>query len=306
VLVAALLAATAAAFAYTEKLKLTPSPILGTRVTKLFSPVCECPTDAAVIGFRLREPDRVTVSIVDGARRELRRLVQGQPERAGVELAYVWDGRDGDGLVVPEGAYRPRVRLEHQRRTILLPNPIRVDTTPPNVTLRSLAPRVFSPDGDGRADRVRAGYRLDEPAQVSLFVDGTQAVLKKRGRETEGTVEWFGRVDGRRLPPGVYRLALAARDAAGNLGRRTRPRPVVLRYVALGRDRIVTRPGAQLAVLVVADARQVRWTLGRLGGTARPGTLRLRAPLQPGRYTLTVRVGENAARAAVFVQRPPA
>src|SRR5262249_18924007 len=59
-LVAVLLVATAAAFAYTERLKLTPSPILGTLVpTKVFSPVCECPTDTAQITFRLRRRDPV-------------------------------------------------------------------------------------------------------------------------------------------------------------------------------------------------------------------------------------------------------
>ena len=42
-----LLAATAAAFAITERLKLTPSPILGTRVSKTFSPICRCATGSA-------------------------------------------------------------------------------------------------------------------------------------------------------------------------------------------------------------------------------------------------------------------
>jgi hypothetical protein len=37
--ISALIVASAAAFAITERLKLTPSPIVGTRVTKTFSPV---------------------------------------------------------------------------------------------------------------------------------------------------------------------------------------------------------------------------------------------------------------------------
>ena len=53
-LVAALLVATALAFVYTEKLKLTLSPILGTKVDKVLSPVCDCETAAAAISFRLR------------------------------------------------------------------------------------------------------------------------------------------------------------------------------------------------------------------------------------------------------------
>ena len=65
-LVAALLAATALAFVYTESLKLTPSPILGTRVLpKVISPVCDCPTDSAVISFRLREADVLDIDLID-------------------------------------------------------------------------------------------------------------------------------------------------------------------------------------------------------------------------------------------------
>src|SRR5262249_56260738 len=68
-LVAALLVATAAAFAYTERLKLTPTPIRGTRVApKLFSPVCECETDTTRIAFRLRKHDPRTVTTLDRAR----------------------------------------------------------------------------------------------------------------------------------------------------------------------------------------------------------------------------------------------
>ena len=67
-----LLLASAAAFAITEHLKLIKSPIYATQVTnergrplKVFSPVCHCTTDKAVISFKLRHPDSVTVTIVD-------------------------------------------------------------------------------------------------------------------------------------------------------------------------------------------------------------------------------------------------
>ena len=40
----------------------------------------------------------------------------------------------------------------------MLPNPIRVDTTAPRITLVSVFPRVFSPDSDGNRDRVTATY----------------------------------------------------------------------------------------------------------------------------------------------------
>ena len=301
-LVAALLVATAAAFAYTERLKLTPSPIRGTRVDKVFSPVCECETDNARITFRLRRHDRLTITVVDHNRRVVRTLVSGRDQRAGRVVAF-WDGQDDAGEVVPDGAYRPRVKLALNRRTIILPNPIEVDTRPPRVELSDVRPRIFSPDGDGRSDRVRVSYRVDEPARVALYVDGVRRVLK-RGSKTEGTIDWNGKVDGVALPTGVHALSLVARDLAGNLGTRTPPVRVVLRYIALGRKRVLVAPGRKFALLVSADAKQVEWHLGRRSGTAPPGTLRIRAPLQPGRYTLTVREHGHAVRAAVIVRRP--
>lgn len=301
-LVAALLIATGAAFAYTERLKLTPSPILRTSVTnKVFSPVCDCSTDVAVVAFQLRKPDRIDVEIIDGSR-VVRQLVAGAAERG--RVAVVWDGRDGDGAVVPEGSYRPRVRLLGQRRTITLPNPLRVDLTPPAIERFSAAPRVISPDGDGRKEAVVARYLISEPAEVALYVDGRRQVLK-RGRRPEGELRWPGVVDGAPAQPGTYRLHLGATDLAGNVAQRSRQARVVVRFVTLGRRRIETVAGRRFAVLVLSDARTVRWRLVQRSGIATPGTLRLRAPDRPGRYVLTVTANGHTARAAVVVRPVP-
>lgn len=301
-LVAALLAATAVAFVTTERLKLTPNPILGPRVDKVFSPVCDCDTDTASISFRLRRADVLTVHVVDGRGRAVRELARRQP--AGREpVTFFWDGRDELGAVVREGAYRPRVELQRERRTITLPNPIVVDTTPPRVRLVSVRPRVFSPDGDKRADRVIVRFRADERASGSLLVDGESRV-RLRGRRKEGRIDWFGVIDGKPAAQGTYRVSVIARDAAGNVGGPTRAVQVVARYLVLGRDEIETAPGARFAVRISSDVARVAWKLGDRVGTARPGTLRLRAPLVPGRYTLTVTANGYRDRAAVFVRRP--
>ena len=50
----ALLVATAAAFAITERLKLTKSAIYGTNVSKTFSPTCACKSKRADVAFVLR------------------------------------------------------------------------------------------------------------------------------------------------------------------------------------------------------------------------------------------------------------
>jgi hypothetical protein len=303
-LAALLLVSTAAAFVYTEKLKLTPNPILGPRVDKVFSPVCECRSGVARISFRLREGDRISVGMVDGDGDPVRELVRNRRVPRG-RVTVIWDGRDDAGAVVPEGRYRPRVRLLEQRRTITLPNPIRVDVTPPRFEAFSARPRRISPDGDGRRERVVARYQLSEKARVSLYVDGVRRGQKLR-RDPEGAIRWYGRVDGVPVPAGTYSLTLGARDVAGNAASRPRPAAVLVRYVVLGRERIETRPGARFAVLVLSDAARVEWRLGARSGFARPGTLRLLAPPRQGRFTLTVSANGFAARAAVVVRDPDA
>ena len=131
-LVGGLLVATAAAFVVTEKLKLTRNPIVAPIVDKALAPTCDCTTATASIRFGLRRPDRVDVEIVDGNGDVVRELARSRPQGR-PPATYVWDGRDDDGRVVGEGLYRPRVHLDRQRRTIVMYNRIRVDTTPPRI-----------------------------------------------------------------------------------------------------------------------------------------------------------------------------
>lgn len=123
-LVVALLAATVTAFAATEGLKLTPSPLRSTRVDEVLFPGA-----TAQIRFRLRKPDRLTLALIDGGGRVVRTLADARPVGSGVQR-FTWDGRDDAGAVAADGAYRPRVHLARQRFTILLPNPIRVAAAP--------------------------------------------------------------------------------------------------------------------------------------------------------------------------------
>ena len=300
VLVVALLTGTAAAFALTEGLKLQPSPIRGVQVAKVFSPICACETETASIRIRLRRAEVVDMTILDERKNEVSTVVHREPYSAGwAEFAFT--GRDDDGAVLPEGVYRARVHLGRERRTIELPNDIRIDVTPPVVEAWDVRPRVFSPDGDGRADRVVVRYRVDEPARGMLFVDGERRGLTKFAR-TEDVLPWYGKVDGRALDPGTYAFTFAARDPAGNVSERSQPVPVRIRYVTLGRNRIEVRANATFAVRVSSDAVRVRWRLGRRSGESAPGTLRLRAPQRPGRHTLTVTANGRGASAAVFVR----
>ena len=300
VLVLVLLAATTVAFVAAERLKLGRAPITSTHVTKMFAPECECDTHLAEIRFRLRRADTLTVEIL-GKDGDVVRTLLSQVRLPAGNQSFTWDGRDTAGALVPEGSYRPRVELERAGRTITLPNPIRVDRTAPSIRLLAARPTTISPDGDGRGDGLALRYRQSERGRPILLVDGQVRVRALFSRPA-GTLHWYGKVDGRPLPAGTYRLLLTTRDVAGNLARRGVRVALRVRYVELARKAVRVRAGARFAVGVSTDARRFHWRLGGRTGTAAPPTLRLRAPQVPGRYTLVVTERGHRAAAAVFVR----
>lgn len=295
----ALLGATAIAFAYTEHLKLEPSPIRGPRVDRVFSPVCGCAQDLAHVGFSLRRAGTITVAIVDDDGHVVRTLVSGQHYARG-PVRLVWDGRNEKRAVVRDGSYRPRVDLE-RRTPILMPNRIEVDTKPPEVRITGTSRRTISPDGDARFDGVTVSYRLGEAARAVFYVDRTRYEVK-RSRRTVGSFRWFGKLDGGPVRPGVYRLSVAAADDAGNVSERTVSVPVRIRFLEL--DPIVrAAPGTRFRVRLDTDARVVAWSLAGRRGSAPAAELVLKAPARPGAYRLVVRARGHRDTARLVVAR---
>ena len=298
-LVAALLVATGLAFLHTESLKLETSPIRQTRVTKLFSPVCRCNTSKARIALRLAKPDVVSVSIVDTSGSDVRRLVTEQARGAAASPSSGTAGTTR-AVVVPDGSYRARVRLDLIEKTFLLPNLMRVDTRKPVAQVVSVRPRVFSPDGDRRADRIVVRYTVDERARGMLYVDGIRLVVGA-SLKPAGELRWYGMVDGRSLPARRYALTVAAADQAGNQSVPVDAGHVRIRYVELASSRLTAKPGGVVRVVVSSDARRVRWRLGKRSGIGRVPVFRFRAPRTPGRYLLAVSAHGHRAGATVVV-----
>jgi hypothetical protein len=298
-LVLAVLSATAVAFAVTERLKLEPAPITKTTVTRTFSPVCRCKTSQAVIKFRLRRADSVTLSILDAGHRRIRVLASSEHLGTG-KHRFVWDGRTAGGGVAPDGTYRVRVELASKGRTINLPNRIVLDTVPPKLTAGRAHPSVFSPDGDGHSDGVAVRYRVSEPAKAVLLVDG-QVRVRGRFKPLSGTLHWYGIIGGRSVKAGRYRITVAARDLAGNLSNRAAAGTVVVRYVKIVPAVRSVPAGKRFTVHVSTDAKAVSWKLGKRRGRGAT-TLVLRAPTAPGRYVLTVSVRGHDARAVIHVR----
>jgi hypothetical protein len=186
-----LLAATATAFAVTQRLKLEPSPISQTHVDKVFSPVCECETNAAHIDFSIRRADhlRIWVRTPSGPA-----LIADQDYPKGM-VHVTWDGHG-----VPDGTYYAAVHLQRAQRTIDLPNPIQVDTKPPTI-------RLLSTRRDG--GKTIFAYATSEPAHGILFVNGRRRVFTY-GARRHGRLPYYGKLSAK------TRLVLAAEDLAGN------------------------------------------------------------------------------------------
>jgi hypothetical protein len=175
----------------TQRLKLEPSPISQTRVAKVFSPVCECATQAATIEFALRRADHLRIAIrIDG--REVT-IADGEFPRGVVRAR--WNGKG-----VADGVYYPVVHMRRAQRTIDLPNPIRIDTKPPTITLRGVL---------RSGNKTIFTYLTSEPAHALLFVNGRRRVYTYSTRR-HGRLPWYGQQSRR------TRVVLVAEDIAGN------------------------------------------------------------------------------------------
>jgi FlgD Ig-like domain len=205
VLAVALLVGSAVAFTRAERLKLARSPVAKPKFERHLSPACDCPHAMASLSLLLRRPERLDVSVVDADGGHVATLIDGQDARAG-RNAFVWDGKDESGEVVPDGLYRLKVRLERDRRTILIPNAILVDTSVPRVRILETVSGV---------DGVQVHYRVSETARTVLLLNG-----KKVARGSRGRVTW----QPTGAPP-TTGLTLVAVDRAGN---RSEPVPVTV------------------------------------------------------------------------------
>jgi hypothetical protein len=206
IFVVLLIGGTAAAFAYTQGLKQTKSPIVATKVfPHQFSPR-GTGSQRVNIAFGLRRDDHVTVAIVGPGGHVVRSLVVSEAVPSGYHR-FTWDGRGDDGLLVKDGVYKPRVDLDDADRTINLPNKIVLDTEPPKIV--GASPRLSK-------DELTVVYRVNEQAHGLLFVGG-QRVVKTRGYKTTDKLEIS--LASLRSQGRSGRVAVGAEDLAGNVSK---------------------------------------------------------------------------------------
>ena len=83
--------------------------------------------------------------------------------------------------------------------------------------------KALSPNGDGAGEQLAIAYSISEPAKVTTRVtnpDGAVVrTLTASSSGGPGSVTWDGRTAaGTPVPDGRYTVAIAGRDAAGNVG----------------------------------------------------------------------------------------
>lgn len=330
---ALLVLATLAAFVVGQRLKSSPPLVVRPWVDRVFSPAAAEPAKRrAKISFWIVRDDRVTVSIVNDQGRIVRTVVDGVELPRRVRRTWWWDGRTDEGAVVPDGAYRVRVALLRQGRTIDLPGVrIAVDTRPPRPRVVALEPAApagpaFLPQRGVRAITASVRGTEGRPAELQVWrtdVPTPRIVERIELPARQPQVRWDGTIDGRPAPAGTYLLGLRARDRAGNVATFPRRPPgpgtavrwragVTVRHLAAAPPLEPVPAGARATVLVDARGRPYRWALRRWGqgrvlarGAGRDHRLRVPTPRgQAGLHVLTIASGGHRTRVPIVVGAP--
>ena len=247
------------------------------------------------------------------------------------EIRAKWDGRDDDGERVPDGRYRYRITLQEQGRNVIVPQSVRLDTTPPRPRVLSIGPvadRVPRPEllpvpGGGAARGPPAGARA---AQADHALQDRRPGPARRVRRgvAAPTTPTRGRWDGRTPsgPPGLARdlprrrcRRATRRATSARRCRSTRARPAGRR---LRRDAARARrdhralpgraaagarrraPARAVAFGVDARGERWRWSVRRVGSNEviRRAARRARAAASFRLTAPGARVGRLPARGA--------
>lgn len=143
--------------------------------------------------------------------------------RTAPQPQIVFDGRDGDRTVLPEGVYRARLRARYQNGYSPQEHspPFEIDITPPAAAVRADL-EVFAPSLDGTDDEVVIFQETTSEelwtGRVRNAVGETVRTFTWRGN-ADFSVAWDGTNDeGRLVDDGRYNYELEATDRAGNRG----------------------------------------------------------------------------------------
>lgn len=322
VLFAVLILATVGAFLASQYLKgEEPLVLRFEREPKAFSPAAKGAVNHARVGFVLRDPAKVTFSVIDSEGTEVRRLVDARRLPGDEELFFNWDGRDDDGRLAPDGVYRLRVTRVGQGRSVTSGRRVRVDTKPAQLAITGVRPNLI-PAGTG-PEPVRVRFRglrtADARFRVLRVDSGRPREVARFRADARRRGTWNGRVRGGAPPEGEYAFEVSARDRSGNLGR-SRLRPARPRTAVAVRGPTVAAPpgvvsaGSRAVLRAEGVRRGSPYSVRPVGGgkplpsgRVRTGNLRLRIPAgtRTGLYVVRIDSRDRTAAAPLAVAGRP-
>jgi flagellar hook assembly protein FlgD len=159
--------------------------------------------------------------------------VLGTKSSTGDTFSATWSGLVA-GSPVPDGMYRWRIDVnddwgnpEGTRSGTFAVDTVAPILDDPGVAAASATAvpvlQTFSPNGDGAADTIDLAYSINEPGYIDMTVtDAAGAGVRSSSARVgigPGKVSWDGMDDaGHVARNGIYAVALAPRDYAGNIG----------------------------------------------------------------------------------------
>jgi hypothetical protein len=190
---------------------------------------------AKVSFYLINRADDVDVYIVSDDGEIVRTLPgSGRYLRTFKRREFVWNGREDDGRVVPDGIYDIQVFLVHQARTLLIRNsasgtiePITVDTVPPHPVVTSVSPDMITSSSSSPSPSpspVTIRYSGTDGLRPRILIyrigpAGPRQVKSYAATSRAGTSRWDGTIGGQPASAGTYVVAVALTNKACTTGR---------------------------------------------------------------------------------------
>ncbi len=222
------------------------------------SPNADGVGDTQTVSYELTAPATVGAVVIDAAGVEVLDAEPPRWRRAGAHLAII------DPAALPDGAFTVRLRARTAAGAEATAEvPLTVTRT---LGSAALAPALFSPNGDGRADVLRLAFTLTKPADVIVTVlrDGSPVAAAWSGRLFPGrrAIRWDGTKPDGVVRDGDFVATIEAFDGAATAGIDlpfsvdvSRPR---LRIVSAVPLRLAVSEAAAIRVSVDGVVRRIR------------------------------------------------
>jgi hypothetical protein len=232
------------------------------------SPNGDGQADATTVSFRINAPANVTVEVTDAFGVVVGTVVDRVWTQAGEHVVPI------DGAALADGEYSVVITARTAAgASVQSVVPLHVNRT---LGLVTVAPTAFSPNGDGRRDRLTLAFTLAATADVRVVVEreGTWVATPMTGVLPAGShrVVWDGSRGAGTLRDGEYDIVVEATNELGAIAYGT---PFVSDTTA---PRVRFLPGKRLAVEVsepamltlVVDGRPLRRDVRKAGAVRIP------------------------------------